>query len=159
MLTTVYHLQNNTEEERKKKKRKRKELAEEEKLKSVIPPKKSSPKMKLDMLINALEVGNEEINESNNQQPKKKEAQLKKGKLNEQSVKNKREDNYVSNMAKEALERGGGKACLATHGGGCRHYGILDFRSMERNYFLYYSKEGGWLNKKAASHAEFVLQK
>jgi len=100
------------------------------------------------MLINALELGNEEINVSNNQLPKKKEAQLKKGNVNEQSVK-KRDGNYVSNIAKEALERGGGKASSATHGGGCRHYGILDLCSMERNYFLYYSKEGGWLNKKS----------
>ena len=140
------------------KKRKQKELAEEEKVKSLIPPQKPSPKMKLDMLIDALEVGNDEINVSNNQHPKKKEAQLKKRKLNELSVK-KRDGNYVSNIAKEALERGGGKASSATHGGGCRHYGILDLCSMERNYFLYYSKEGGWLNKKAVSHVEFVLQK
>src|SRR5688500_16359631 len=54
----------------------------------------------------------------------------------------------MSNMAKEALERGGGKACSASHGGDCRHYGILDLRPMDRSSFLYYSKDGGWLKDK-----------
>lgn len=51
-------------------------------------------------------------------------------------------------MAKEALERGGGKACKATHNNGCRHYGILDLRPMDSKNYSYYSKCGGWLQDK-----------
>lgn len=54
----------------------------------------------------------------------------------------------ISTFAKEALERGGGRACVATHGTGCRHYGILDMKSLDRQNFLYYSKKGGWLEGK-----------
>ena len=54
----------------------------------------------------------------------------------------------ISTFAKEALERGGGRACVATHGTGCRHYGILDMKLLDRQNFLYYSKKGGWLEGK-----------
>ena len=56
--------------------------------------------------------------------------------------------NTVSTLAKEALERGGGCACLATHDNGCCHYGILDLREMDQKTFNYYSKEGGLLENK-----------
>ena len=59
-----------------------------------------------------------------------------------------REHNLVSNMAKEALGRGGGRACVATHANGCRHYGILDLLAMDNKNYLYYIKNGGWLRNK-----------
>jgi len=54
----------------------------------------------------------------------------------------------VSNIAKEALKRGGGKACVATHGMGCRHYGILDLKPMDGKNYHFYTKNGGWLDGK-----------
>lgn len=54
----------------------------------------------------------------------------------------------ISTMAKQALERGGGRACVATHANGCRHFGILDLRGMDAKTFAYYTKEGEWLYNK-----------
>lgn len=56
--------------------------------------------------------------------------------------------NSVSTMARLALKRGGGRACIATHGSGCRHFGILDLHPMDRTNFLFYLKDDGWLNGK-----------
>ena len=56
--------------------------------------------------------------------------------------------NSISIIAREALARGGGKACLASHGNGCRHYGILDLRRMDTKTYAFYSKDGGWLQNK-----------
>ena len=62
-----------------------------------------------------------------------------------------KEKNTISTMAKEALERGGGRACKATHGKGCRHYGVLDLRGMDTKTYLYYAKEGGWIYNKSCN--------
>ena len=56
--------------------------------------------------------------------------------------------NNISIESKMALLRGNGRACVATHANGCRHYGILDLGAMDSKNFLYYNKTGGWLNGK-----------
>ena len=56
--------------------------------------------------------------------------------------------NTISSMAKDALGRGGGRACVATHAGGCKHYGILDLHPMDHWNFVYYTREGEWLSDK-----------
>ena len=48
-------------------------------------------------------------------------------------------------MSKLALERGGGRAQKATHGNGCRHYGILELKAMNGSNYKFYSKNDGWL--------------
>lgn len=64
------------------------------------------------------------------------------------SVKRVNKELEISTMAKEALERGGGRACVATHENGCRHYGILDLHGMDAKTYGYYTREGEWLNIK-----------
>ena len=59
-----------------------------------------------------------------------------------------RQNENISLIAKEALERGGGRACVATHGNGCRHYGILDLSAMNSKNYMFYSKPGFWLDGK-----------
>src|SRR5688500_2516889 len=62
----------------------------------------------------------------------------------------------ISSFVKEALGRGRGQACVATHGGGCRHCSLVDLKSLERQNFLYYSKSGGWLDGKSCFHCKLV---
>jgi len=70
-------------------------------------------------------------------------------KTNKEKIKRqKTEIHTVSTIAREALERGGGRACKATHGSGCRHYGILDLKEMDAPTYSFYSKNGGWLDEK-----------
>src|SRR5688500_11401022 len=59
-------------------------------------------------------------------------------------MKTKNRDNIISKESKKALEQGNGKASCATHGNGCRHFGILDLNSMESTTFKYYSKNNRW---------------
>src|SRR4051812_46536425 len=54
--------------------------------------------------------------------------------------------NTISTMAQEALKRGGGRACKATHRNGCRHFGLLDLKEMDSKTFMHYCKFGNWLN-------------
>jgi len=61
----------------------------------------------------------------------------------------KQRENDISDLARNALLRGGGRACKATHLGGCRHYGILDLYPMDSKNHLYYSKHESWLTGKA----------
>ena len=60
----------------------------------------------------------------------------------------------MSICAKEALERGGGRACIATHANGCRHLGILDLYPMDLKTYTYYMKPGGWLFDKACNDCQ-----
>src|SRR5687768_7655242 len=64
----------------------------------------------------------------------------------------------ISLVAKQALERGGGRACKATHGGGCRHFGILDLKALDKANFLFYLKKGGWLENKDCLHCGTVTK-
>ena len=65
----------------------------------------------------------------------------------------------ISSLAKQALDRGGGKACVATHSGGCRHYGILDLQAMDSKNYLFYTKPGGWLNGKSCIDCQLCINK
>ena len=56
--------------------------------------------------------------------------------LNEPKLKKKHTTNEVLSIAKEALGRGGGRACIATHGNGCRHYGILDLHPIDSKFYI-----------------------
>ena len=66
--------------------------------------------------------------------------------------------NSISNFAKEALGRGGGRACVATHGHGCCHFGILDLRGMDPKTYFYYSKDGAWLTDKVCMACKHGVQ-
>ena len=70
--------------------------------------------------------------------PKNKSLKQKKGIMTD----------LISTIAKEALQRGNGRACVATHGSGCRHYGIWDLYPMDAKTFSFYSKNKGWLDDK-----------
>jgi len=65
----------------------------------------------------------------------------------------------ISQVAKEALGRGGGRACMSTHANGCRHYGILDLHGMDPKNYSYYSKEGGWLYGKECKSCQLSINK
>lgn len=70
------------------------------------------------------------------------------------TCKKRRSNNELSTMAKLALERGGRHAVKATHGSGCRHYGILDLRVMDSNNFKFYLRNNGWLVGKSCIECE-----
>ena len=59
--------------------------------------------------------------------------------------------NFISDIAMEALQRGGGRACVASHAGGCRHYGILDLYPMDTRTYAFYVKKNGWLTNKCCT--------
>ena len=54
----------------------------------------------------------------------------------------------ISTDAWLALEQGGGRACVASHEGGCRHFGIMDLKPMHKTNYSFYIQEGQWLNGK-----------
>lgn len=49
------------------------------------------------------------------------------------------------------MGRGGGRACVANHKNGCRHYGVLDLNEMDQKTYLFYLKDGGWLTNKSCT--------
>jgi hypothetical protein len=55
----------------------------------------------------------------------------------------------VSNEAQQALVRGNGRALVATHGFGCKHYGIRDMPIMDTTQdYKHYIQPGFWLHGK-----------
>jgi hypothetical protein len=58
-------------------------------------------------------------------------------------------DNMVSEKAKKAMARRGGKAHKCIHGYGCHHYGVMDLHDMSSlRDFNHYDSKDNWLNGK-----------
>lgn len=64
----------------------------------------------------------------------------------------------ISNESKMALMRGGGQACVASHGNGCCHYGILDLAAMDSKNYTFYSKPGCWLEGKTCCSCHLEIE-
>jgi len=47
---------------------------------------------------------------------------------------------------------------VASHGNGCRHYGILDLSTMDSKNYLYYSKPGCWLEGKTCCNCQLGIK-